>query len=262
MVVHERVVEEEEGLRGHDRLAALGDDRAGVGAIEQAAEVGGRELGPVRTDIRYKVRRGTARSAKAGPPRRALQAAGHGQEAVADGLRIEPPTVHPPEQAILRVRGESLGLDAAALLVGRRQHDEPVHRLQGPARLHEARGQEVEQFGVRRPVAPAAEIVGGADQSLAEVMLPDPIDHHAGRQGMIGARQPVGQLPPAAPLGDPRRRVRPSGCEESPAARSCRASCGSPQEDLGVLEALVTRPLGAAVPHGDRLGDLRARASS
>ena len=55
---------------------------------------------------------------------------------------------------------------------------------------------------MRRRIAAPAKIVGSADQALAEVMLPDPINHDARRQGMIGACQPVGQLPAAAAFGD------------------------------------------------------------
>ncbi len=135
MLAHERVVEEEEGLRGDDRLAAPGDDRAGVGAVEQPAEVGGRRArpGPDRHQVHGPPRHGQLR--EGGAASTGLQAAGHGEQAVADRLRIEPSAVHPPEQAILRVRGELGGLDAATLLVGRRQHDQPVHRLHRPARL-------------------------------------------------------------------------------------------------------------------------------
>ena len=50
------------------------------------------------------------------------------------------------------------------------------------------------KLGVRRPLAALAEVVGRANQALAEVVLPDPIDHDAGRQRVVGTRQPVGQL--------------------------------------------------------------------
>ena len=110
---------------------------------------------------------------------------------------------------------------------------------------------------MRRPFAALAEIVGGADQALAEVVLPDPIDHDAGRQRMVGARQPVGQLPPAAPLGDPRRVLARQDAREAARHGLAGLLVVAAQEDLGVLEALVTRALGAAVLHDDGLGDLR-----
>ena len=115
---------------------------------------------------------------------------------------------------------------------------------------------------MRRPVAALAEIVGGADQSLAEVMLPDPIDHDAGRQRMIGACQPVGQLPPAAALGDPLRAFARQDAREAARHGLAEFLVIAAQKDLGVLEALVARALGTAVLHDDRLGDLQRRSSS
>src|SRR5947209_294592 len=81
---------------------------------------------------------------------------------------------------------------ATALLVDGREHNEPVNRLRGPPRLDEPSGQVVEQLGVRRPLAALAKIVRGADQTLAEVVLPDPVHHHARRQRVLRASQPVG----------------------------------------------------------------------
>jgi hypothetical protein len=49
---------------------------------------------------------------------------------------------------------------------------------------------------VRRPVALEAEIVRRADDAAAEMMLPEAIDHHAGRQWMVGARNPIRQRQP------------------------------------------------------------------
>ena len=200
LVGDERVVHEEEGLRGHDRLASTVDDRAGVGAIEEAAEVGRAGPGPRGGEVKRPPRHAQVREGRAA--RGGVQATGHDQQAIADGLRIEAAAAHPAEEAVLRVRGGQAVDGPAALLVGRGQHDEPVHRLDRPARIHESRGEMVEQLGMRRPFPARAEVVGSADQALAEVVLPDPVDHDAGRQRMIGTRQPVGQLPTAAPLGD------------------------------------------------------------
>ena len=61
----------------------------------------------------------------------------------------------------------------------------------------------IEQRRMSWPLSTFAEIIGSADQALAEMMLPDPVDHDAGGQRIVGARQPVGQLQPAAALGDP-----------------------------------------------------------
>ena len=52
------------------------------------------------------------------------------------------------------------------------------------------------------PVAGLAEVVHRAHQTFAEVVLPDTIDHHPGRQRIPGVDQPVRQLQPAASLQD------------------------------------------------------------
>ena len=101
---HERVVEEEEGLRGDDRLAALGDDQARVGAVEQPAEVGRVRPGPRGHQVKRPPRDGQVREGR--PAASRVQAAGHGQQAVADRFRVQTPAVHPPEQAVVRVAGQ------------------------------------------------------------------------------------------------------------------------------------------------------------
>ena len=59
----------------------------------------------------------------------------------------------------------------------------------------------VEQLGVGGRPAPGAEVVGRGDQPPAEVVLPDPVDHDPGGQGVRRVDQPAGQLQPAALLG-------------------------------------------------------------
>ena len=63
-------------------------------------------------------------------------------------------------------------------------------------------GEIIEQFGMRRRLAELAEIAGVRDDPLAEVVLPDAVDHHAGRQRILGPRQPLGQLQPPAAFRD------------------------------------------------------------
>src|SRR5205085_11337077 len=85
------------------------------------------------------------------------------------------------------------------LLVRRRQQDFAVQRLDRPAG-GEALRQVVEQLGVRRRLAELAEVARGADEALAEVVLPDAVDHHARRQRVVGAGDGLRQLQPAAAL--------------------------------------------------------------
>ena len=52
--------------------------------------------------------------------------------------------------------------------------------------------------------AGGAEVVGCAHQALAEVPLPDAVDHHPAGQRMVRPGQPLGQLPAPAALSDGR----------------------------------------------------------
>ena len=79
---------------------------------------------------------------------------------------------------------------------------------------------------MRRPFAAFAEIVGRADQPLAEVVLPDAVHHHAGRQRVLGPGQPVGQLQPAAALGDLLLAVAGQNLREATRHGLARAACG------------------------------------
>ena len=62
------------------------------------------------------------------------------------------------------------------------------------------RRQMVEQFGMRGPLAQQAEIAGRADDAAAEMVLPDAVDDHAGRQRVVAAGDGPGQFEPSAPL--------------------------------------------------------------
>ena len=45
-----------------------------------------------------------------------------------------------------------------------------------------------------------AKIIGGAHDTAAKVVLPDPVDHDPGGHGVVGRGQPLGK-DPAAPTG-------------------------------------------------------------
>ena len=66
-LAHERVVQKEKGLRGHDRLAAHRDDRAGIGAVEQPAEVGRARSGAHRLKVQRPARYGQVRERRSRP---------------------------------------------------------------------------------------------------------------------------------------------------------------------------------------------------
>ena len=70
------------------------------------------------------------------------------------------------------------------------------------------RRQPVEQLGVRRALAEHAEVVGRADEPLAEVPAPDAVDHHPGGQRVVR----VGQPARPAPAGRSGPSAKRGGC--------------------------------------------------
>ena len=148
-------------------------------------------------------------------------------------------------------------------LIGGREHDQAVHGLDRPARLHEPAGQPVEQLGMGRRLALAAEVAGRADDPLAEVVLPDPVDHHAGGHRVVGPGDPARQLQPAAPRGDRGRLPAREGLREVPRDAARRAARSSPgcrsarpgSRDTGRIAAPLLDPRGV----GQRTGPAPAR---
>ena len=59
----------------------------------------------------------------------------------------------------------------------------------------------VQQLRMRRLVPEATEVVDGADEPAAEDVMPEPVDHHACGQRIIGRGDLVGEFPAAAPSG-------------------------------------------------------------
>ena len=100
-----------------------------------------------------------------------------------------------------------------------------MHGLDRPAAGDEPGREPVEQLGMARRLAADAEVRRRRDDPPAEVVLPDPVDHHPGRQRMIGPGQPVRQLEPAARCRPQRPAVRLAGQEREPrhAARNDRS---------------------------------------
>ena len=81
--------------------------------------------------------------------------------------------------------------------------------LDRPAATHELRRQPVEQLRVRRCFAAEAEVRRGRDEALAEMPLPDAVDHHACCQRIVGRGHPVRQFPPSAAAGSDDKRHLP-----------------------------------------------------
>ena len=105
----------------------------------------------------------------------------------------------------------SSGRSARRLPVGRRGHDQPVHRLEAPAPVDELGGQPVEQLGMARRRALRAEVLVGLDEPPAEVRLPEPVDRDPGRQRVLRVDQPAGQVEPVGRLVRRDRQRRQHG---------------------------------------------------
>ena len=92
-----------------------------------------------------------------------------------------------------------------------------MQRFDRPAGLDELPRQPVEQFRVRGPLAFGTEVARRADDPFAEVMLPDAVDHHTGRQRVVCGPEPASQLRPAAARADRRLPVFRQGQRKTPA---------------------------------------------
>ena len=69
--------------------------------------------------------------------------------------------------------------------------------LHPPAGIDEFRASQSSSSGCVGGSPKLAEVVRRPDDPAAEMLLPDAIDHHAGRQPVVGRGNPVGQLRPA-----------------------------------------------------------------
>ena len=120
----------------------------------------------------------------------------------------------------------------AGQLIGPREHDPPVHGLDRPAVGDEPAGQAVEQLGMRGRLAAACRSRWAcATRPAAEMVLPDAVDHHPGRQRVLRVGQPArparSRPLPLSPAGrslaaedgqEPARHLRRRGSSDRPGA--------------------------------------------
>src|SRR5262245_47430247 len=86
-----------------------------------------------------------------------------------------------------------------------------------------------------------AEIIGGIDQAASEMMLPDPIDHHACGEGVGRTRQPSCELQsPAAGIGG----------QGLPAEDLRKATGGKVATRLGIAALVNLRVVWLTLDHG------------
>ena len=214
---HEGAVHQKEKLLRHDAGAPLGDGGPHDGKIEQPQELIGAGLVAVAADL------GVERTPPAAgdvvhrwTTHLQVQFPGHGQKGVPPRLHVHSPGVHAPEQLVVAVDGKGPSIEPAAHLIGGRSHDQTVQRLERPTRLHEAGSQPVQHLLMGRFPAQRSKVPGRPDQRLAEMMHPDPIDHHPCRQGVGRAGDGLGQLDAPASVGEPGRIHTGKDPQETP----------------------------------------------
>ena len=223
-------VHHEQRLRGDGRGRPVAVGHARVGEVEQlehvvqvvaddrqvdrpaAAVVVGRVLRRVVEEVVAVLDRAAASRPSSGRACRRRPAARRGSPRPRAGGRLDP-----PEQPVLRVDLRGRRVVVAAHLVGAREHDQPVHRLDRPARPRRSGGpaSRAARGWVGR-LAERAEVVGRADQPLAEVPAPDAVDHHPAGQRVVRRRPasgpaPAGRSATAPNVGGVRRRRAPAG---------------------------------------------------
>ncbi len=99
----------------------------------------------------------------------------------------------PRQQFVLWVARFQLLTSIGRLPIGGRHHYQLVHSLHVPARVHERRGQPVQQHGMSRQIATRAEVFRGCHQPLTEELVPHPVDRDSCRQRIVPADHPACQ---------------------------------------------------------------------
>ena len=103
-----------------------------------------------------------------------------------------------PDQLVLGVDLGGFRIELGGLLIGVREHDQAVHLFDAPAVLDKSSSEVIEQLLVGGSFAHHTEIARGADNSAAEVVMPDAIGHHARGERILRIGQPVRQRTAAA----------------------------------------------------------------
>ena len=213
-------VHQEQRLRRHIRRVALACDIRGLGEIEDIERLGNlvahdrqvhaaMVVGRLHDVGHDAVLRSAARTAFGVGDGRArarmqVQRSGREQHRIADRLGLEALLRHAPEVRVVRVALRVLRVERARHLVRAREHDLADELLRAPAIGDEARGEMVEQRGIRRLLPAHAEVVGRRHDAVAEEMQPHAVRPHACGERVVLVGDPLRELESAAALGDRR----------------------------------------------------------
>ncbi len=102
------------------------------------------------------------------------------------------------EQVVGPIAGGDTRGRRAGALEGVGQHERAQHGFDGPAFRDESLGEVIEQFGVGGLIAETPEVIDGADEATSKGVVPEPVDHHAGRQRVVRGTDFRGQFEPPA----------------------------------------------------------------
>ena len=153
-----------------------------------------------------------------------VEQAARRQRGVADHLGRQAEARPAREQPVLGILLEQRRRRLRRLAVGRRRHDQPLHRPDVPAGADELGRQPVEQLRMHRRLALHAEVFLRLDDAVAEVHLPEPVDRDARGERMLRDRRAtcasVRRLS-GAPSRQRRQHRRHAGLRPS------RSGCGS-----------------------------------
>ena len=105
------------------------------------------------------------------------------------------------KEAVVRIEARGVGRRRGGELIGAREHDGADQLLNRPAVGHKLLREVIEQLGMRGALAGRAEIIDRAHEARTHQPAPRAIRDHARGERMGGARDPVGQLTPAAFAG-------------------------------------------------------------
>ena len=128
-----------------------------------------------------------------------VDAAGHGEQPVADHLALQPTDRHPMQQVVVRINLRAGHVWLARLPVRTGEDHLSNHVLQRPVAVHELRGEKIEQIRMRGRLAGGAEVVDRLDDAAPKQMMPDTVHHHAGDERVGRVDHAPGQSHPATP---------------------------------------------------------------
>ena len=238
LLLHEGVIQQHQGLRGHRGDGALREWGGSVAVIKglehrhhgsspdvgiDAASGPFTRFGHLPVGARSGASRqhlAAERREKTPPASLQIQGSRDRQQTVAQRFGIQTTEILTPQQVIGWIRLEGFWiLYCRRLHPGGRGEDEPVEGFDGPALADELAGQPVQQFRVSRKASHAPEIGGGSDQPSTEMVMPNPVHQHPGGQWVGGAGDPLRQGLTTTRRGHtflPDRRIAPSsGPQES-----------------------------------------------